>query len=72
MNIYTEIIMNGLNIDEEEAQFIQEFISIWFDDFRWSSATKTLIIRTAKEAKAMIENSEYSELVKATKEEANA
>jgi len=63
MNAYTEIIVNGLNIDAEQATKIQQFVCNWFDDFRWSSATKLQIIRTAKEAQAMMADTRYAELV---------
>ena len=39
MNLYTEIIADGLRIDIESAKKIQDFMLTWFD-FRWSSATK--------------------------------
>ena len=63
MNAYTEIIANGLNIDAEQAIKVQSFMNNWFDDFRWSSATNSKIIRTAKEAQAMMADSRYAELV---------
>lgn len=63
MNAYAESIVNGLKVDEEEAIKIQNFINNWFDDFRWSSATNSQIVRTAKQAQAMIADPRYAELV---------
>ena len=59
MNAYTEIIKDNLNIEISEAEKIQEFVNNWFE-FRWSSATKSQIIRTAKEAQAMMTDPRYS------------
>ena len=63
MNLYQEIIADGLSITTEEAQSIQNFISNWFDDFRWNSSTKLQIIRTAKEAQTMMTDPRYAELL---------
>ena len=65
MNAYIEIISSELKIDSESAQQIQNFISNWFDDFCWSSSTKLQIVRTAKEAQAMMINPKYAELLEA-------
>ena len=59
MNVYTEIISEGLNIEIAQAEKVQEFVNNWFE-FRWSSATKLQIIRTAKEAQAMMTDPRYS------------
>jgi len=63
-NLYTEIISDGLKINYESAEEIRDFISKWFDDFRWGSSTKLDIVRAAKEAQAMIADPRYSELLK--------
>ena len=63
MNLYQEIIADGLSITTEEAQSIQNFISNWFDDFCWNSSTKLQIIRTAKEAQTMMADPRYAELL---------
>lgn len=62
-NIYTEIISDGLNVEIQEAEKIQEFIFCWFDDFRWGSSTKNQIIYTAKKAQAMMKNPKFAELL---------
>ena len=62
MNAYTEIISEGLNIEIAQAEKIQEFVNNWFE-FRWNSATKSQIIRTAREAQTMMQDPRYSEMV---------
>lgn len=63
MNLYTQIIADGLKIDLQSASKIQSFIECWFDDFRWGSATQAKIVRTAKEAQAMMNDPKYADLV---------
>jgi len=63
MNLYTEIIADGLRIDIESAKKIQDFMLTWFDDFRWGSSTKLQIIRSAKEAQIMMADPRYAELL---------
>jgi len=62
-NTYTIAISDGLRIDRDEAEKIQDFISTWFDDFRWSSATLRQIIVTAKQARKMMNDPKYAELL---------
>jgi len=65
MNLYTEIIADGLEVTPQEAEQIKDFIFNWFDDFRFNSATKLQIIRTAKEAQTMMKDPRYAELLEA-------
>lgn len=62
-NLYTQIIADGLKISDDEAYKLQNFINIFFDDFRWSNATKLEIIRTAKEAQTFITNQQFAEFL---------
>ena len=62
-NFYQQIIADGLKVDDEKAKLIQNFINVYFDDFRWSSATKIEIIKTAKEAQKFIDNPKFAELL---------
>jgi len=61
-NVYTETIADGLNISLESADKIRDFINKWFD-LRWSSASTAKIVRTAKEARAMMSDPKYAELL---------
>lgn len=63
MNIYTQTIAEGLNVDIDSATKIQDFISTWFDDFRWSSSTKAQIVFTAYKAQTMIKDPKFADLV---------
>lgn len=63
MNIYTETIANGLKIDAEEATKVHNFMDEWFDDFRWSTATESKIVRKAKEAQKMMADPRFGNLV---------
>jgi hypothetical protein len=61
--IYTETIAKGLAVDLATATKIQNFIDCWFD-FRWSSSSTNQIVKTAKEAYAMMQNPNYAEMTK--------
>ena len=63
MNIYTEVIVRNLQIDENSAIKIQDFINNWYDDFRWSSATEKQIVKIAKEAQKDMTDPRFAELV---------
>lgn len=63
--LYTEIIADGLKIDIESATQIQNFINTYFDDFRWSSATKAKIVSTAKSAQKWMQDPRFADVVKA-------
>lgn len=63
MNIYTQTIAEGLNVDIDSATKIQDFISTWFDDFHWNSSTKGQIVFTAKQAQMMMNDPKYADLV---------
>ena len=67
---YTEIIAKGLAVDLATATTIQNFVNCWFDYFCWSNSSEKQIIKTAKEAYAMIQNPEYVGMLKIA--EANA
>lgn len=62
MNIYTEIISRNLQIDENSAQKIQDFINNWYE-FRWSSATTKQIVQAAKEVQSYMADPRFAELV---------
>jgi len=66
---YTEVIAQKLKVDLATATKIQNFINCWFD-FRWSSATTNQIVKTAKEAYAMMQDPRHSKMVEMM-EEAN-
>jgi cell division ATPase FtsA len=61
-NAYTATIADGLNINLESAEKIRDFVNKWFD-FRWSSATKLEIVRTAKQAQTMMADPRFAELI---------
>ena len=63
MNAYTEIIADYLEIESEQAVKVQDFILIWFDNFRFNSATRFQIVQAAHEAHAMMQDPRYSALV---------
>jgi len=63
MNIYTKLIAEGLKVEAKQAEQIQDFMSKWFDDFRFNSSTALQIIRTAKEAQTMMADPRYAELL---------
>ena len=65
MNLYTKIIADGLKVEINEAEQIQDFMHKWFDDFRFGSSTTLQIIRAAKEAKTMMADPRYAELLEA-------
>jgi len=62
-NIYTVAISDSLGIDRDAAEKIQNFISMWFDDFCWSESTKRQIIVAAKQAQQMMNNPKYADLL---------
>ena len=65
MNLYTKLIADGLKVEIDQAEQIQDFMHKWFDDFRFNSSTALEIIRAAKEAQKMMADPRYAELLEA-------